>query len=198
MLFTSSRLLKMFAIALPLLATVAACTSTPGTEQEAVLQKPDGVAIVDVFTTVAAVTAVNAATRKVTMQSPNGKSNTYKAAANVDLSRFRVGETIGVQVTNEMALEIKSGNAPARDAVATSLATASDGGGAAVFEGEAMEVSAKIAAVDPKEHTVTLQLADGTTKTIKAGGKVDLTTLQVGNTMIVKYATSIVVAFANP
>ncbi len=200
MQFTAQRFLKPLAVLALLtttLATLTGCTSTQGVAQQAVFETPDGIAIVDVFTTVATVTAINATTRKVTMQSPDGKSNTYKAGANVDLGRFRVGESIGVQVSEEMALEIKTGDTPARDAIATSLATASDGGEAAVFEGEAVEVSAKIAAVDPQKHTVMLQLADGTSKTIKANGKVNLSTLQVGNTMIVKYATSMVVAFAN-
>ena len=67
-----------------------------------------------------------------------------------------------------------------------------------MLEGEAIEVSAQVTAIDTKARTVTFQLADGTTKTMKAHGKIDLSTLHVGTTMIIKYAVSMVVAIANP
>ena len=179
------------------IATLAGCSTTEGVAQEAVYQTPNGVAIVDTFTTVATVTAIDVATRKVTMTTPDGKSSSYKATAGVDLSRFRVGEQIGVEVMDETALSIKRDGAPARDAVATSFAAAAGADGGATFEGEAVEVSAKIIAIDTKARTVTLQLANGTTKTLKAHGSVDLSQANVGTTVVVKYAVAVVVAVAS-
>lgn len=178
-------------------ATFSGCAGSGGTAQEHVYQTPHGVAIVDTFTTVATVAAIDTGKRKVTMMSADGKSSTYKAASGIDLSQFQVGEKIGLQVTDETALAIKSGGKPAADVVATSLATAAGGGAGAVFEGEAVEVSAKIVALDAKAHRVTLQYADGTVKTMKVHGSVDLTGLAVGNTVTVKYAVSVVVAVAD-
>jgi hypothetical protein len=188
------------AASLTLLAALAsACsTATPGVGEEAVFQTADGVAIVDTFTAVATITSVDATSRKVTLTDADGKSSSYKAASGVDVSQFRVGEQVAVQVMDETLLEIKRGVAPASDSIATSFAAAADeDGDTAMFEGETVEASAKIAAVDIKARTVTLQLADGTTKTLKAQGNVDLNQAAVGTTVVVKYAVAVLVATAN-
>jgi len=192
-----------FAVALPVSLTllvaltgVAGCSSTPGIAQEEVFQTPDGIAIVDTLTTVAAVTAVDAASRKVTLTTPDGKSSSYKASPGVELRRFHVGEQIAVRVMDETLLSIRRDAAPPHGSVTTSFAGTTDDGGTATFEGEAVEISAKIVAVNTKAHTVTLQLADGTTKTLKAHGSVDLNQATVGTTVVVKYAVAVVVATA--
>ena len=196
MKFTAIRL----SASLTLLATLASgcSTATPGIGEEAVFQTADGVAIVDTFTAVATITAVDATSRKVTLTDADGKSSSYKAASGVDVSQFRAGEQVAVRVMDETLLEIKRGVAPASDSIATSFAAAADeDGDNATFEGETVEVSAKISAVDTKTRTVTLQLADGTTKTIKAQGNVDLNQAAVGTTVVVKYAVAVLVATTN-
>jgi len=189
--------LVAFHVAFVALIALNACRAPQGVEQEAVVQTANGVAIVDTFTTIATVSAVDATKRKVTMTLASGKSSTYTPAKGVDLAQFRIGERIGVQLMDEMALSIKTNGAPARDAVATSFAAAADAGSGAVFEGESMETSAKVTGIDAKARTITFQLADGTTKTMKAHGSVDLSGLAVGNTVVVKYAVALIVAIAN-
>ncbi len=196
MKFTAIRLYA----SLTLLAALASgcSTATPGIGEEAVFQTADGVAIVDTFTAVATITAVDATSRKVTLTDADGKSSSYKAASGVDVSQFRAGEQVAVRVMDETLLEIKRGVAPASDSIATSFAAAADeDGDTATFEGETVEVSAKIAAVDTKARTVTLQLADGTTKTLKAHGGVDLNQAAVGTTVVVKYSVAVLVATAD-
>lgn len=177
-------------------ALVSGCASTEGVEQEQVYQAPDGVAVVDTITTVATVTAIDAASRKVTLTTPDGTSNKFKAAQGVDLSAFRVGEQIGVQVSEAVALQIRNDGTPPGDAQVVALAAAGSSAGTAVFEGDAEQVAARVAAVDPQTRKVTFQLADGTTRTIKAQKGVDLTALAVGSTVVVTYAESVVVAVA--
>lgn len=182
-------------------ATLAlgACASGPeAVEQDQVYQTADGIAVVDTVTMVATVTAIDAASRKVTLTSPDGKSGSFKAAKGVDLSSFVVGEQIGVQLTEAVALEIRNDGTPASDAAAVQLAAAADNQAGAVFEGEAVEVAAKVVAIDTQSHQVTFQFADGTTKTLKAHKKVDLSGLAVGNTVIVEFADAMVIATANP
>ena len=194
------RIVTLAAIAMlpPTLGTIAGCAGTEGVEQEQVYQTADGVAVVDTFTTVATVTAIDAAHRKVTMTTPDGKSSIFKAAKGVDLSSFKVGEQIGVQLTDEVALEVRNDGTPASDGATVMLAAATNGQSGAVFEGEAVEVAAKVVAVDTQSRKVTFQFADGTTKTIKAHKKVDLSGLVVGDTVIVQYAEAMVVAVSNP
>jgi hypothetical protein len=169
------------------------CSSTEGVEQQEVYQAPGAVAVVDTFTTVATVTAIDATRRKVTMTTPDGEANTYKAGKSVDLSRFSVGEQIGVQVTEEVALAIRTDGTPASDSTAVSLAAAEAGGAGAVLEGEAVEVAAKVTAIDPQARKVSFQFADGTTKAMKAHKKIDLSGLKVGDTVVVQYAEALVI-----
>jgi len=151
----------------------------------------------DTYTTVATVTAIDAAKRKVTMGLASGQSSTYVAAKAVDLTQLRVGERIGVRLMDELALSIRTNGAPAKDSIATSFASATDAGATALFEGEAIEASATVTAIDTQMRTVTFRLADGTTKTMKAHGTADLTGFVVGDTVVAKSAVALVVAGAN-
>jgi hypothetical protein len=178
-------------------ATVTGCASTSGVEQEQVYTAANGFAVVDTFTYVATVTGIDTAKRKLTVTTPDGKSATFKASKGVDLAAFKVGEQVGFQATEAMALVVrKDGRAPA-DSAAIELAAATDGKTTGVFEGEALEVSAKVVALDPASRRVTFQFQDGTTKTMKAHKKVDLSGLSVGDSVIVEYAESLVVATSN-
>jgi hypothetical protein len=181
----------------PAMVTMSGCASTEGVEQEQVYQATNGFAVVDTFTYVGTVTAIDAARRKVSITTPDGKSATFKAAKKVNLGSFKVGEQIGFQATEAMALAVrKDGRAPA-DAAAIELAAATNGKTTGVFDGEAYEVSAKILALDPATRHVTIQLADGTTKTMKAHDKVDFAKLVVGDTVTVEYAESLIIATSN-
>ena len=178
---------------------LGACAGGPdAVEQDQVYQTSDGVAVVDTVTMVATVTAVDTATRKVTLTSPDGKSGTFKAAKGVDVSAFVVGEQIAVQMTDAVAIEIRDDGTPASDAAAVQLAATVGNQAGAVFEGEAIEMAARVVAIDPQARKVTFQFADGSTKTLKADKKTDLSGLAVGDTVIVEFADAMVIAAANP
>lgn len=184
-------------IAPAVLLFAGGCTST-GVEQEQTYQIPGGVAVVDTYTTWGTVTAVDPAKRKVTMAlGPSGTSETFKASKETDLSAFRVGEAIGLRVTEETALAVRNDGAPPADVVAVGLAAATDGQTGAAFEGEAVEMAARVVAIDTGAKKVTLQFADGTTKTVKAHSKVNLQQLAVGDTLVAEIAESVVVATSN-
>jgi hypothetical protein len=176
------------------IVTMTGCASTEGVEQEQVYKAADGFAVVDTFTYVATVKAIDGAKRKVTVTTPDGKSATFKAAKGVDLGSFRVGEQIGFQATEAMALVIRKDGPPPGNAAAIELAAATNGKTTGVFQGEAYEMSAKVIALDTSTRQVTFQFSDGTTKTTKAHKKVDLSQLAVGDTVIVEYAESLIIA----
>lgn len=186
--------LASLALLPPALATLGGCASTEGVEQEQVYTATNGFAVVDTFMYVATVTAIDTAKRKVTVTTPDGKSATFKAAKSVDLGSFKVGEQIGFQATEAMALVVRKDGRPPADAAAIELAAATNGKTTGVFEGEALEASAKVIAIDPSSRRVTFQLADGTTKTMKAHKKVDLSGLAVGDSVTVEFAESLAIA----
>ena len=185
--------LAAFALVPPAMVTMSGCASTEGVAQEQVYKAADGFAVVDTFTYVATVTAIDGAKRKVTVTTPDGRAATFKAARNVDLGSFKVGEQIGFQATESMALVVRKDGRPPADAAAIELAAATNGKTTGVFEGQAYEVSAKVIAMDAAARKVTFQLDDGTTKTMKAHKNVDLSGLSVGDSVIVEYAESLII-----
>ena len=48
--------------------------------------------------------------------------------------------------------------------------------------------------MDAKKHKVTFQLGDGTTKTVKAGKKVDVSVLNVGDSVTIQVGEGLVVS----
>ena len=179
--------------------TLVGCASTDAVEDEQVIQTPDGAVVVDTITYVATVTAVDATRRKVTLTTPDGRSGTFKADQKIDMSGFKVGEQIGIQATDAVAIRFKKDGTPAQNPAAVALAAAAtDGQSGAVFEGEAIEIQATIVAIDPTKRRVTLQLPDGTAKSVKAPKDADLTQISVGEKVIVDFADSVVIAISNP
>ncbi len=142
--------------------------------------------------------AIDTGKRKVTVTTPDGKSATFKAAKGVDLGSFKVGEQIGFQATEAMALIVRKDGPPPGDAAAIELAAATNGKTTGVFQGEAYEMSANVVALDASTRQVTFQFGDGTTKTMKAHKKVDLSKLAVGDTVIVEFAESLMIATSSP
>jgi len=179
-------------------AALAACSGVEGVADEQVYQTADGVLVVDTYTVVATITALDAATRKVTFTDPGGRSTTLKASKDVDLSAFSIGETIGVQVSEETALSVRRDGTPADVAAEVDLAAARGERGTMGFTSAAVEVSAVVLAIDAPHRKVTFRLADGSQKTVKAHKGVDLAGLTAGDTVIVGYAEQIVIAAGNP
>jgi hypothetical protein len=179
--------------------SLAGCASTDAVEDEQVIQTPDGAVMVDTITYVATVTAVDAAKRKVTLTTPDGRSATFKADKQIDMSGLKVGQQIGIQATEAVAIELKKDGTPAQNPAAVALtAVGTDGKSGAVFDGEAIEIQATIVAIDPSTRKVTLQLPDGTAKTVKAPKGADLSQVSVGEKIIVDFADSVIIAISNP
>jgi hypothetical protein len=179
-------------------ATLSACSGVEGVADERVYQTADGVLVVDTYAVVATVTAVDAAKRTVKLTDANGKSSTLKASKDVDLGAFTVGETIGVQVSEETALSVRRDGTPADAAAEVDLAAGRGERGTVAFTSAAVEVSGVVLAIDAPHRKVTFRLADGSQKIVKAHKGVDLSGLAVGDTVIVGYAEQVVIAAGKP
>ena len=176
------------------MVAVTSCSTTEGTQDVTAVETPDGAIIVDTFTASATVTAIDAEKRKVSLTFPDGKKTTYKCGPEVvNFSQIQVGDQVKATVTEEVAIFIGSG-APPSDVVGTGVALAPVGykpGGEVV---DTTQVTAKVSEVDAKHHKVTLQFADGTTKRVKVGKKVDLTAVPVGTDVTVQMTEGVAIA----
>ena len=196
-----TNLLKFVTMTLAAAAMVAstACSNkVSGTEETSVIETADGAIIVDTFTTTATVTGINTDKREVTLVAPDGRKTTYKAGPEmVNFSQLQIGDQVKAVVTEEVAVAIGGGQATLPTG-AEGVAVAPVGAKPAGVIVETANVTAKVTAVDAKKHKVTLQLADGTTKTVKAGKKVDVSILNIGDSVSIQVGQSLLISADKP
>jgi hypothetical protein len=195
-----THLLKLASLTLvpAAIVTVTSCSSYKGTEQTTEIETPDGAIIVDTFTTMATVYSLDDTRREIRLITPDGHRTSYKAGPEVvNFGQLRVGDQVKAVLTEEVAVAIGSGAAPiGTSGTGVALAPVGSKPGGAVVE--TTEVTAKVVAVDPAKHKVTFQLPDGTTKTVKAGKKVDVSAVRVGDDVSVQLGEGLAVTVEKP
>lgn len=195
-----TKLLKLTALAFlsAAMLTIISCSPNKATEQVNAIETPDGAIIVDTFTKTATVTGIDAAKRKVTLVTPEGHKSTYKAGPEVvNFSQIKIGDQVKAVLTEEVAVAIGSGASPSGTADA-GVALAPVGAKPGSVMVDTTQVTAKVTAVDAEKHKVTFQLPDGTTKTVKAGKKVDLSAVQPGDNVTVQLGEGLAITVAKP
>ena len=171
----------------------SSCATPKGTTEITAIETPDGVIIVETTTMTATVKAIDVAKRKLTLVSPGGSKSTYKAGPEVvNFSQIQVGDQIKAVVTEEVAIFIGSG-APPSGSSATGIVLAPMGakpGGVLV---DTEQITVKVTAVDAAKNKVTFELPDGTTKTVKADKKVDVSKLHPGDNVTVQVSEGLAI-----
>jgi hypothetical protein len=197
----NKNIIKLITLALlpAAILTLTSCATTmEGVEETTVIETADGAIIVDTFTTTATVTAIDTAKRKVTLTSPGGSKSTYKAGPEiVNFPQIRVGDLVTATVTEEVAIYIGSGAPPSAIAGAgVSLAPVGAKPGGVLVE--TSQVTVKVTAVDAKSRNVSFQFPDGSTKKVKVGKKVDLSTVRPGDNVTVQVSEGLAITVEKP
>jgi len=171
---------------------------TDGFEDSSFIETSDGAIVVDRFTMTATVQAIDAGKRKLTLVTTGGSKSTYKAVPEiVNFDLIQVGDQVRATVTDEVAIFIGRG-APPSAMAAVGVALAPAGGKPAGVLVDTEQITAKITAVDATKHKVTFQLPDGTTKMVKAGNTVDLSTVRPGDDVNMQVSEGLVIAVVKP
>jgi hypothetical protein len=189
-------LLTVSALAL-IPATILAltsCSSYKGTERSTDIETADGAIIVDTFTTTATVNGLDRAKREIRLVTPDGRRTSYKAGPEVvNFDRLQIGDHVQAVVTEEAAVSIGRGASPIGTSGAV-VALAPAGAAPAGVVVETTETAAKVVAVDANKHKITFELPDGTTRTVKAGKKVDISAVRVGEDVTVQLGEGLAIA----
>jgi len=187
-----SNVVKLAACVLVLvsLLIVSSCTSSKPTGTKtsvaAIQQGVPGGIFVETHEMTADVTAINAAKRKVTLKTADGKKTTVKCGPEViNFDQIRVGDKLKVLATEEVAIYMATG-APSSDGGAALVALAPKGAKPGGIVASTMQVTATVTAIDLKKHKATLQFADGTTHTVAVRPDVDLTKRKVGEQVVIR------------
>jgi len=186
--------------AVTFIALLSACSSSnkDATEQETVVATADGAAIVDTIKASATVTAIDAPKRKVTLRMADGKQATVKCGPDVvNFDQIKVNDRVNATLTEELAVYLSHGNPPSA-AGAAGVALAPVGAKPGAITADTVQITAKVTAVDAAKRKVTLELPDGSKKTVKAGKQVDLSSIKAGDNVTVQHTEAVAITVEKP
>jgi len=191
--------LTVCALFLVVLLILSSCTSsklTGETTSVVALQQgvPGGVAV-ETHRITADVTGINAASRAVTLMTPDGKKTTVKCGPEViNFDQIRVGDHLKVTATEEVAVYMATDAAPSSDGGAAVVALAPKGAKPGGIIASTVQVTATVTAIDLKRHKATLQFADGTTHTVAVRKDVDLNQRKVGEQVVIRTTEALAIS----
>jgi len=196
---------SLIALTPAVVIALASCSSTPSTPtvqttSAASFQQgvPGGV-VVETHKMTATVTGIDAANRKVTLVTPDGKKTPIKCGPEViNFDQIRVGDQLKVMVTEELAVQMAAEGAPPSDGAATVVALAPKGAKPGGIVANTVQVTAKVTAIDLKHHKATLQFPDGTTRTVAVRKDVDLTQRKVGEEVAIRTTEAVAISVEKP
>src|SRR5712671_2239580 len=181
---------------LPLVLLTACSTSGPTTGGTPVAPGAyadssgfGGEIVTDTRSTTATVVSVDHTKRLVVLKRADGSNVTYKAAPGAfGFDDIQAGDDVKVSVAEEMAVFLGRNSVPASAAADTARLRVKVPDRTEAFAAEVgvLVFTAKVAAINDWDDTVTLQMPDGLTKTIKVGEAVNLADVSVGDNVSVQ------------
>lgn len=181
---------------------LTSCSSTPEGESTAFVATekgvPGGIAV-ESYRVTATITGVDPVTRKVTVVTPEGKKTVFKAGPEVvNFPQLRVGDQVKATLTETLVVFMAKDAPPQGEGSAGVVALSPIGAKPGALITEAVQVKAKITALDLKNHKATLQFPGGETKKVAVRKDVDLTQRSVGEEVVIRAAESLAITVEKP
>ena len=193
------------------LLALASCSSKPAVWKPSTSFSPSayqdnasdagGEVVMDSTSTTATVVSVDHAKRLVALKRADGKIITYKALPGaLGFDDIQAGDVVKVSVAEELAVFLgKNRMPPNLNSDSTKLHIRMPNGTQAVAaEVGTVMFTAKVINIDDWADAVTLQLPDGSTKTIKVSEFVNLADVNIGDMVSVRSTESAVVGLEKP
>lgn len=145
---------------------------------------PGGV-IVNTVEVTARVVAIDYASRKATLEGPDGKTVDIKAGPEaVNFDQAKVGDLLKVTVTEELVAYLDKDGESLPDGSAAMVGLAPKGAKPGGVIAETTQVTATIIAIDSGARTATLQFEDGSSKTFPVRDDIDLSQYKAGEKVV--------------
>jgi len=146
------------------------------------------------------VKAIDYTARTITLQSPNGATEIYRAGPNmVNFDQIHVGDKVRATVTEALAVSVRKAGTPPNVGDTVAVALAPKGSKPGMFVANPEEVTSKIKDVNPVTRTITLEGLAGTPKTVKlAPGAINLSDLKKGDDVVVRYTDALALYVEKP
>ena len=180
--------------------TLVACSKSPSETGSASRSagEPEALAI-DTVTATDTVKAVDHGTRTVTLESPNGATETYHALPNmVNFDQIHIGDKVRATVTEALAVSVRKVGAPPNLGDTVTFALAPKGAKPGMFVANTEEATSKIMDINRATRTITLAEPAGRPKTVKLGPGVNLSDLKKGDDVVVRYTDAFALYVERP
>ena len=191
-----------------LLMAFTSCSSNPSSSQSNQPTNPaayadqgnfEGQVVVTSIILTNTVVAINAAQRRIELKHEDGKITSYKCGPQVaNFAQINVGDQVKATVVDEMALFIKPASQTQSITATASVVGARLGAKPGVVSLDTLDFTATVLAIDPWQHQVTLQTADGRTKPVRVGEFVNLADFKVGDQVTVRLTQALAVLVEKP
>ncbi len=184
------------------LVALVSCSSTPKVEKATTVAYREGVpggTWIETYKINVTVADVDAAGRKVTLRAPDGSTNSFTAKPdNRTFDQLKTGEALQATVTRQLVIFLRSNGARLNDPPAVAAALTPDNAESNLAKSDTLEVIARVAAVDRKRRQVTLELPNGTLKTFAIRKDVDLKKARLGDEVVIRTRSAVVLAPEKP
>jgi Cu/Ag efflux protein CusF len=190
-----TRTLKMMALLFIPALTLALTLGVARGQQE-----EDAGAIAVVATTATfTVQSVDAAKREVTLKAADGTEQTFKLGDEVrNFDQIQVGDQVKATVIDSLAVSARGAGEPPSAGESRSVALAPKGEKPGAVVSETEEITATIQDIDPEERTVTFLGPQGKLRTVKVGPDVDLSKLNEGDSVTLRYTKAMAIKVETP
>ena len=159
----------------------------------------EGQVVVDSITRTDTVVSIDAAHRTIDLKHEDGRITSYKCGPQVaNFDQIKVGDQVKATVVDEMALFIKPASRMQSISLTNSVVGARLGAKPGVVSLDTLDFTAKVLAINPWQHQVTLQTADGRTRPVTVGEFVNLADFNVGDEVVVRLTQALAVLVEKP
>jgi hypothetical protein len=198
-----SKLLKFATITLlPAgMLALSSCSSPQGESATAVSAEKGvpGGTIVQTYKETATVTAIDAASRKVTLVTPDGKKTVFKAGPEVaNFDQIQVGDQVKATVAEQLIVFVRKNGEPPSDGEAAAVALAPLGDKPGMLMANTVEVTATVQAIDLGHRKATLRFPDGTSQTFSVRKDVDMTKGKIGDEVVIRTTEALAITVEKP
>jgi hypothetical protein len=183
-----------------LLTTACTTTYTGGSTASATAPSAEpGAIVVDTIGMTATVAAIDPRNRRIALVTPDGRRATYKVGQDViNFNQIRVGDRVNATVTEELAVFLRKAGTPPSADEGAEVALAPKGAKPGVVMADTAEVTARVVSIDAISRRVTLQFADGSTKTVRVNPAINLANVVPGDAVTVRITEALAVLVEKP
>jgi hypothetical protein len=158
-----------------------------------------GRVVVNTLNLTARVENIDKVNHTATLLREDGSRFTVKLGPGaVNFGQVKVGDWVKLTVTEELVVYLKAAGAPRNDELAASVVLSPKGAKPGGLVTETEQITGTILAIDPVNHTATLQLEDGSTKTFPVSKDIDLHKHYVGEQVVIRFTKMMAISVEKP